>query len=317
MLAASCGADHQASRGSCPPHQFPEHHRDEVFVPGGTFVMGDHPRRPEEGPPRSTKVGAFWIDRTELTNAEFARFVAATGYVTLAERPLDAKAYPGLSADQRKPSSLVFVGATSLAAGPLKWWAVVPGADWRHPSGPTSSIAGMDDWPVVQVAWEDALAYAKWAGRELPTEAEWEFAALGGKPGDNAESVQDGNTWQGLFPAVDTGTDGFKARTAPVGCFKPNGYGLYDMIGNVWEWTADWYAPGLDPREGQDPSGPPLSAAFDPEAPAEPKHVVKGGSYLCADNYCARFRPPARQAGPSDTGSSHVGFRTIRRASAN
>jgi formylglycine-generating enzyme required for sulfatase activity len=284
----------------------------ETYVAGGTFMMGAHPMHPEEGPPRVTRVGGFWIDKTEVTNGDFARFVAATGYVTLAERPLDAARYPGLAPDQLRPSSLVFVGAKDPAAGPLQWWRITPGADWRHPQGPGSSINGRDALPVVHIAWEDAAAFAHWLGRDLPTEAEWEYAALGAAVEEPA-GKPDGNVWQGVFPVIDTGEDGYKAKTAPVGCFSPNGYGLYDMAGNVWEWTRDWYAPNLDPTAGESPEGPKETAAYDPADPGVRKHVIKGGSFLCADNYCLRYRPPARQAGPTDTGSSHIGFRTVRR----
>jgi formylglycine-generating enzyme required for sulfatase activity len=291
-----------------------------TLIHGGRFLQGDHPARSEEGPPRVTRVGSFWIDRTEVTNRDFARFVAATGYVTLAERPLDPKLYPGLQGDQLKPSAIVFVGARNPAENnPGLWWRVVQGADWRHPQGPGSSIAGKDLLPVVQVGYDDALAYARWLGRDLPTEAEWEYAARGGladaaytwgdKPYD--PSHPQANIWQGPFPAVDTGADGYKARAAPVGCFAPNGYGLYDMAGNVWEWTRDWFRPGLDPADAADPVGPTERAAFAPGE--EHRHVIKGGSFLCADNFCFRYRPPARESGPADTGSDHVGFRTILR----
>lgn len=292
-----------------------------VLVKGGEYLQGAAPARREEGPPRATKVGSFWIDRTEVTNADFARFVAATGYVTLAEKPLDPKAYPTLSGDQLKPSAIVFVGAKTPDDGPGQWWQVVQGADWRHPEGPGSSIAGKDDHPVVQIAYDDALAYARWLGRSLPTEAEWEYAARGGlkdaaytwgnQPLDMKKPQA--NVWQGPFPQSDAGTDGYKAETAPVGCFAPNGYGLVDMAGNVWEWTKDWYAPNLDPTQIVDPVGPTEREAYLPSTPDEKRRVIKGGSFLCADNFCFRYRPPAREAGPTDTGSDHVGFRTVLR----
>jgi formylglycine-generating enzyme len=292
-----------------------------ALIPAGEFVQGAAAEQPEEGPARRTRVGSFWIDRTEVTNAQFARFVAATGYVTLAERPLDPRAYPQLSGDQLKPSSIVFAGETSARSG---WWRVVPGADWRHPKGPGSDLEGKAHLPVVHVGWEDAMAYARWLGRDLPTEAEWEYAARGGleaKPYVWGEAPLDAerpqaNVWQGPFPAVDGGADGYKARLAPVGCFAPNGFGLFDMAGNVWEWTRDWYAPRLDMTQVTDPAGPPPYAAYDPGEPGARKHVIKGGSYLCADNFCFRYRPPARQAGPTDTGSDHVGFRTVLRVAA-
>ena len=290
-----------------------------IRIAGGNFLMGAKPMHPEEGPPRETTIAPFWIDRTEVTNRDFALFVAATHYVTLAEQPLDPAAYPGLASDLLKPSSLVFVPNENARAGPSDWWKIIPGADWRHPKGPDSSLDGLDDLPVVHIAWADAMAYAAWLGRDLPTEAEWEYAARGGIDGaayewgdDPRQDKPRANTWQGVFPASDTGADGYKAETAPVGCFPANGFGLHDMSGNVWEWTKDWYAPGLS--SSNDETGPPLERANDPFEPGVAKHVIKGGSFLCADNYCLRYRPPARQAGPTDTGSSHIGFRTVLRA---
>jgi formylglycine-generating enzyme required for sulfatase activity len=293
-----------------------------VFVPGGAFQMGARPMRPEEGPPRETRVKGFWIDRTEVTNADFARFVKATGYVTEAERPLDPKAYPQLSSDDLKPSAIVFVGADSKGVGdPSRWWRVVRGADWRHPTGPGSSIEGKEAWPVVQVGWEDAMAYAHWLGRDLPTEAEWEYASQGGKGatrfvwGDAPldDRKPQANVWQGVFPGYDSGQDGYKASPAPVGCYPANGYGLHDMAGNVWEWAKDWYRPGLDPAAGDNPAGPLQTVAFDPGDPGARKHVIKGGSFLCSPDFCYRYRPAAREPGPTDTGESHIGFRTVWR----
>ncbi len=334
-LASACGQGTTVKSASTaistechmpPPAEHAPATQGMVLIHGGDFAMGAQPRHREEGPPRQTRVGAFWIDETEVTNRDFARFIAATHYVTLAERPLDPKIYPGLAPDQLKPSSLVFVGAASPNASPLQWWSVIAGADWRHPGGPGTSIDRHDDDPVVQVAWEDAVAYASWLGRDLPTEAEWEYAARGGldnapytwgdTPPDETSGKPLANIWQGVFPVLDTGADGYKARVAPVGCFPANGYGLHDMAGNVWEWTKDWYAPGLDPADIDDPQGPQESRARDPDEPGVAKHVVKGGSFLCADNYCLRYRPPARQAGPPDTGSNHIGFRTILRVPA-
>lgn len=273
----------------------------EVALKGGTFLLGAKPEHDDEGPPRKVTVGAFSIDRTEVTNAQFAAFVTATGYVTLAERAPDPKLYPGVPASKLKPSSLVFVGAEGLGSGdPSGWWRVVDGADWRHPEGPGSDLKGRERHPVVQVGYEDALAYARWKGRDLPTEAQWEFAARAGLDGARYEWGDDkpapgqpkANNWQGVFPAVDTGDDGYKGRTAPVACYPASAYGLFDMSGNVWEWTKDWYG---------EPGRPDRS------------HLIKGGSFLCADNFCYRYRPSARQPGPPDTGSSHVGFRTVSR----
>ena len=276
----------------------------EVALKGGTFVLGALPEHDDEGPPRTVTVGPFSIDRTEVTNAQFAAFVRATGYVTLAERRPDPALYPGVPASQLKPSSLVFVGAAGLGSGdPSLWWRVVDGASWKHPEGPGSDLAGREHHPVVQVAFEDAMAYARWRGRDLPTEAEWEFAARAGQDGKRYEwgderpdpKAPRANPWQGVFPAVDTADDGYKARTAPVGCYPPSAYGLSDMTGNVWEWTSDWLPDGR-------PEGDPARS-----------RMVKGGSFLCADNFCLRYRPSARQPGPPDTGTSHVGFRTVKR----
>ncbi len=285
-----------------------------VFIKAGTFEMGARPMRPEEGTPRTTKVGAFWMDRTEVTNGDFARFVAATGYVTLAERPLDAKAYPELSGNDLKPSGIVFAGEKpAVLNDPRQWWRVVQGADWRHPEGPKSSMKGKGAWPVVQIGWDDAMAYAKWLGRDLPTEAEWEYAAQGGKTatryvwGDKPldEIRPQANVWQGTFPGYDSGGDGYKARAAPVGCFGANGFGLHDMAGNVWEWAKDVYHPGLA-ASGE-------TVMFELGDPGARNHVIKGGSFLCSPNYCYRYRPAAREPGPSDTGENHIGFRTVLR----
>jgi formylglycine-generating enzyme len=297
-------SDKQRSANACPARI-----DGEVRLPGGSFAMGADPLQPEEGPQKTISVGAFWIDRTEVTNAEFAEFVNATGYVTLAERPLDPKKYPDIPDAQRQPSSVVFDSR--------KGWRVMTGANWKQPFGPGSSIEGLDRHPVVQVGFDDALAYARWRGRDLPTEAEWEYAARGGIDGARyswGDEKEPGgkplaNYWQGAFPQYDAGKDGYKEQSAPAGCFPANGLGLYDMAGNVWEWTSNWYAPNISSA----PAGPPQSAAFDPNEPRISKRVIKGGSYLCAENYCFRYRPAARQAGPPDTGSSHIGFRTVRR----
>jgi len=288
-----------------------------VLIKGGTFVMGSDRHQPEERFTHAVRVDGFWIDRHEVTNAQFQEFVEATGYVTLAERGLDPKTHPSLPKDLLVPGSVVFIQPTDVAHGGriAQWWQYVPGANWRHPAGPGSSIAGKHNHPVVHVAYEDALAYARWRGHALPTEAQWELAARGGRDGEDDWSSAFGddgkpiaNTWQGLFPVLDTKEDGYSG-TAPVGCFKPNGYGLYDMIGNVWEWTSDWYKPGYSRGPVTNPSGPDLQQIV--TGARAPSRVIKGGSYLCASNYCARYRPAARQPQEIDLSTAHLGFRTV------
>jgi len=335
LVAAGCGAGgNEISKASTPPARSaclaPEPHAEPapshagmVLIPGGVFTMGGEALNPEEGPPRRTRVSAFFIDRTDVTNAEFSRFVAATGYVTQAERPLDPKTYPGLPKAALAPSAIVFMGSSEPpGSDPSQWWRVVAGANWRHPEGPGNSIAGREQLPVVQVGYEDALAYARWLGHDLPTEAEWEFASRGGRPagryvwGDAPFDPKrpQANVWQGVFPRIDTGEDGYRMQASPVGCFPANGYGLYDMAGDVWQWTKDWYRPNLDPNDAVDPAGPDGPSAIDPRTPGERRHVIKGGSFLCSPDYCFRYRPPAREAGPSDTGENHIGFRTVMRS---
>lgn len=315
LCLGACGRPDASAPRAClvaPAAQAAPSTAGMILVRGGAFEMGARPMHAEEGPPTPVDVGDFWIDRTEVTNADFARFVQATGYVTQAERPLDPRAYPGLSGDDLKPSGVVFVGAdTPGEPNPLRWWRVIPGADWRHPLGPKSSIVGRDTQPVVQIAWQDAMAYARWLGRDLPTEAEWEYAAQAGKSATRfvwGEAPFDpgkpqANVWQGAYPVLDTGDDGYRATVAPVGCFPANGLGLHDMAGNVWEWTKDAYRPGIDP------AGP----APEPGNPGQREHVIKGGSFLCAPSFCYRYRPAARQPGPTDTGENHIGFRTVLR----
>ncbi|HKP29195.1 MAG TPA: formylglycine-generating enzyme family protein [Gemmatimonadales bacterium] len=300
-------------------------------IPGGTFLMGSDKHYPEEAPAHKVNVGAFWMDTHTVTNRDFQRFVDATGYVTLAEKPANAEDYPGALPEMLAPSSVMF----RKADGPVdlrnhyNWWTYVAGASWRHPRGPESSIEDLIDHPVVHIAFEDAEAYAKWVGKELPTEAEWEFAARGGLDGKpyvwGDEYIVGGkfmaNTWQGQFPWQNLLEDGYE-WTAPVGTFAPNGYGLFDMAGNVWEWTTDWYQVHGDLKLKspcctlENPRGGSAEASYDPNAPNVriPRKVMKGGSYLCAPNYCRRYRPAARMPQAIDTSTCHLGFRCIVRA---
>lgn len=301
-----------------------------IRIEGGEFAMGSDDFYPDEGPVRRVAVDGFWISPHPVTNDQFAAFVEETGYVTVAEQPPDPMMYPGAPAENLVPGGLVF----TMTPGPVplndysNWWAWTPGADWRHPTGPGSSIDGLSGHPVVQVSYADAAAYCEWAGLELPTEAEWEFAARGGIDGarftwgddDPQEMEPIANTWQGGFPYENTEVDGF-TRTSPVGSFPPNGYGLYDMAGNVWEWTDDWYTAQPEAAEEHaccgpaNPRGGTMEGSYDPHQPeiTIPRKVVKGGSHLCTPQYCYRYRPAARQPQTIDTGMSHTGFRGIQR----
>jgi formylglycine-generating enzyme required for sulfatase activity len=300
---------------------------DMVLVPGGIFRMGSDRHYPEEAPTHDVNVDPFWIDRNEVTNADFAAFVQATGYVTVAERPLDPAEFPGAPPENLVPGSLVF----TRTLGPVdlrdmsQWWTWTPGTCWRHPYGPRSSLAGLDHHPVVHVAYEDAAAFAAWARKGLPTEAEWEHAARGGLDdaaytwGDDPEAPDQrlANFWHGDFPWRPAPGYG---STQAVGSFPPNGYGLHDMAGNVWEWTTDWYAarhPGDAAKSccvPRNPGGASEEDSFDPAQPQFhiPRKVIKGGSFLCADSYCMRYRPAARRPQMIDTGMSHIGFRCVR-----
>ena len=289
-----------------------------VTVPAGTFLMGAYDFYPEEAPVRSVDVAAFRIDRQPVTNRQFAVFVTATGYVTVAERPLDPACYPGIDADRLVPGALVFRAPRrgSNVTGVSDWWGYVPGAHWRRPEGATTVFAGRLDHPVTCIAYEDATAYAAWAGRRLPTEAEWERAARGGIEGATYawgdEFTPGGkrmaNTWVGDFPTLDLRKKGY--RTTRVGSFPENGFGVVDMIGNVWEWTSDWYRSRSQAPVPGSCCSPPEDC-YDPSQPSIriPRRVLKGGSFLCAANYCARYRPAARQAQMIDTASVHIGFR--------
>jgi len=297
-----------------------------VSVPAGTLSMGSNDHYSEEAPVHSVAVAGFTIDRFQVTNRDFATFVATTGYVTVAERPLDPTDFPGAPPENLVPGSMVF----TMTAGPVdlrhlsQWWTWTPGASWRWPEGPRSSVDGRADHPVVHVAVEDAEAFATWAGKALPTEAEWEWAARGGLEraafvwGEEPEQPGErlANFWHGDFPWRP---DDAYGTTAPVGSFPANGYGLHDMAGNVWEWTADWWS-SPDPNGGRscctsERPQPTIEGSYDPAQPQfrVPRKVVKGGSYLCADSYCQRYRPAARRPQMVDTGMSHIGFRCITR----
>jgi formylglycine-generating enzyme len=297
-----------------------------VLIPGGTFAMGSDDAYPEEKPVHKVAVDSFWIDPTTVTNAQFARFVAETGHVTFAEIAPRAEDYPGALPHMLYAGSLVFKKTRGKVdtSDWSQWWEFRKDADWRHPYGPASSIEGLDDHPVVHVAYADALAYATWAGKDLPTEAEFEFAARGGLEGRTyawGDVFRPGgkhmaNSWQGRFPFENTLEDGWET-TAPVGSYPANGYGLFDMIGNVWEWTQDWYAAGhiADAAKAccvpKNPRGP-AAGTIDSSAPI-PQKVLKGGSFLCAPSYCQRYRPAARHAESIDTSTCHVGFRCVVR----
>lgn len=262
---------------------------DMALIPGGRYRMGAGAQLPEEQPAGTQRISPFCLSAHEVTNQQFAEFVAASGYRTVAERPLSAEQFPELSAAERAPGSLVFRPVTGDGLiEELSWWHWVPGADWRHPQGPGRSIAGLEDHPVVQVSYEDAEAYAAWGNTWNPLKA---------------------NTWQGPFPRTNTAEDGFSG-TAPVGSFPANGYGLLDMTGNVWEWTKDWYSVGHGAlADGSDPMVSSEAATGDPRDQGVSKHVIKGSSFLCSATYCSRYRPAAREAQSPDTGTSHIGFR--------
>ena len=300
---------------------------EPVWIPGATFRMGSDDHYPEEAPAREVTVDGFHVDRHQVTNREFARFAREREYVTVAERPLDPAAFPGAPPQNLVPGSLVF----TRTRGPVdlrhlnQWWTWTPGASWRHPEGPGSALGGRLDHPVVHVAYEDAAAFADWAGKALPTEAQWELAARGGLDGvayvwgDAPEAAGErlANYWHGDFPWRPEPGYG---TTAPVGSYPPNGLGLHDMAGNVWEWTTDWYSARHPEPAGSpccvpsNPRGCNRRGSLDPAQPqfAIPRKVIKGGSFLCADSYCRRYRPAARRPQMIDTGMSHIGLRCVR-----
>jgi len=310
--------------------------KNMVWIPDGDFLMGSADHYPEERPVHEVAVDGFWMDEHLVTVAEFRRFVKETGHVTVAEKELDPEDYPDADPNLLVPGSLVF----RKTRGPVplddyrNWWHWVPGTQWRHPAGPDSDLNGKDRHPVTHVAWDDVAAYAAWVGKELPTEAEWEYAARGGLEGKvytwGDEFAPRGkmmaNTWQGEFPWQNLNLDRFEG-TSPVKTFPPNGYGLFDMAGNVWEWTSDFYTPSHPEQVVHaccGPSGPRVNPriespdqSFNVGQPGEqfPRHVVKGGSHLCAPNYCLRYRPAARQAQTVETSMAHLGFRCIVRPS--
>jgi len=311
-----------------------------VWVPGGEFSMGAADpvgndmndvgmhATDDSRPIHRVYVDGFWMDKTDVTNEQFAQFVKATGYVTVAERTPTAEEFPGAPPENLVAGSVVFAPPDHPV--PLtdhyQWWSYVKGANWRHPLGPQSDLKGREHYPVVQVAYEDALAYAKWAGGRLPTEAEWEFAARGGltgKPYAWGDEFRPKGTWmanthQGHFPNQDTGEDKFLGL-APVAQFPPNGYGLYDMAGNVWQWTSDWYRPDYYAQlaaaggVARNPQGP--AASYDPAEPGEPKRVHRGGSFLCTEQYCSRYMVGTRGKGEVSTGTNHLGFRLVKSTS--
>ncbi|HKE00021.1 MAG TPA: formylglycine-generating enzyme family protein [Planctomycetota bacterium] len=308
-----------------------------AWIPGGEFSMGsDAPDAwPAEGPVHRVRVDGFWMDEAEVTNAQFSKFVEATGYVTVAEKPVEweelkkqvAPGTPKPPDEMLKAGSMVFTPPDHAVRLDdfSQWWTWTKGASWRHPEGPESGLEGRGNHPVVHVCWHDAVAYAKWAGKRLPTEAEWEFAARGGLDGAHfiwgdspvSDAKPQANVWQGKFPFDNTKADGF-VRTAPVKSFAPNGYGLYDMAGNVWEWCSDWYRIDAYAKQVAESGGKTLvnppgpSDSFDPREPYSPKRVHRGGSFLCHASYCSSYRPSARLGNSPDTGMSHIGFRCVK-----
>jgi sulfatase modifying factor 1 len=313
-----------ANRTSMPPG--PPPHKDMLWIPGGTFHMGSNDHYPEEAPVHEVTVDGFWMDRFQVTNAQFRRFVKETGYVTVAEIAPRAEDYPGAIPEMLVAGSVVFNQPDHPVTleNHYRWWQFVPGANWRHPEGPGSTLDGKEKHPVVHVAWADVAAYAEWAGKQIPTEAEWEYASRGGIDGLpyqwGHELAPKGkmlaNYWQGQFPWLNTVEDGYQ-RTAPVGKFPPNHFGLYDTIGNAWEWTIDWYTTSHDAAGGccgNASARGQAETSMDPNDTAHiPRRVLKGGSWACGETYCRRYRPAARMHHPIDTGTNHISFRCIVR----
>lgn len=304
--------------------------KDMAWIAGRTFLMGSDHHYDEEAPAHKVSVNGFWIDKYPVTNAQFQKFVKATGYITTAEHPANLEDYPGADPALLQPSSIVFTPPSAPVdmGNHYNWWTYVAGANWRHPEGKGSTIKGREKHPVVHVTFADARAYAEWAGKALPTEAEWELAGRGGLEGKDFgwgdELYPNGkymaNTFQGQFPYKNSAADGYD-RTSPVGSFPANGYGLYDMIGNVWEWTTDWYQEHNQIQKPPcctmaNPRGGSAEASYDPNLKGVqiPRKVVKGGSFLCTPDYCKRYRPAARMAQGVDTSTCHMGFRCIVRA---
>jgi sulfatase modifying factor 1 len=292
-----------------------------VWIPGGNFIMGSNDGYAEERPPHRVQVDGFFMDANEITNRQFATFIDDTGYVTVAERTPLAEDYPGAPPEMLVPASAVFTHPESVSnlTDWSQWWTLRPGASWKHPEGPDSTIDDRLDHPVVHVAWEDATAYADWAGKQLPTEAQWEFAARGGRfaptfPwGHDLEpgGVSMANIWQGAFPVGNRTEDGHDG-TAPIGSYPANAYGLHDMAGNAWEWCADWYADDWYDRSPRlNPNGPAQADIIDGASPGMPRRITRGGSFLCAPNYCSRYRVTARMPVTPDSSLSHLGFRCV------
>jgi formylglycine-generating enzyme len=290
-----------------------------VLIPGGRFQMGSN-EFPDSKPLHTVTVDAFYMDEHEVTNGQFEKFVKATGYQTVSEQALNPADYPGVPAEKLLPGSAVFTPPPHKVSldDPLQWWQYITGANWKHPAGPESSIKGKENEPVVQISYIDALAYAKWAGKRLPTEAEWEFAARGGKANTKyywgnelkPQGKWAANIFQGSFPDANSLEDGYKT-VAPVKSFKPNGYGLYDMEGNVWEWCQDYYRPDYyNHSSAKNPKGP--ADSFDPDEPGAVKHVQRGGSFLCSDQYCIRYKAGARGKGEVTSASNNLGFRCVK-----